>query len=360
MHIQLDLEPFEFWSTATRPLVIAGPCSAESEEQLFLTASQLKKIGIKVFRAGIWKPRTRPNTFEGVGEKGLLWLKRVKQELGMYTATEVANAVHVRDALKHQVDILWIGARTTANPFAVQELADSLAGIKIPVMVKNPVNPDVELWIGAFERLNRAGIKSLAAVHRGFSSYAKSFYRNEPHWQIPIELKRRIPNLPILTDPSHICGKREMLFETSQEAMDLDFNGLMIETHCKPEAALSDSSQQITPAELKKILLNLILRQSDTDNTFTSHMLDDYRTQIDEFDDKLIEIIYKRMNVSEKIADFKKNNNITVLQSGRWDQMLTRRVKDGLKMGLSEDFIVKLFSAIHQESINCQIEIMHK
>lgn len=360
MSIQLELEAFEFDGVPKeRPLVMAGPCSAESEEQVMTTAKQLKANGIKIFRAGIWKPRTRPNTFEGIGKEGLPWLRKVQDELGMLTATEVANVNHVFEALKHGVDILWIGARTSANPFAVQEIADALNGVDIPVLIKNPVNPDVELWIGAFERLNQAGIKRLAAIHRGFSTYGKTFYRNDPHWQIPIELKRRIPALPIVTDPSHICGNREMLFEVSQEAMDLNFEGLIIETHCNPDKAVSDASQQITPDTLKKLLDRLVLRKANVDNTVISHTLEDLRVQIDKFDDKLLEVLGKRMQVADKIGEYKKSNNITILQSGRWDQLLTKRIEDGEKKGLSEEFLVKVFRSIHQESINHQTKIMN-
>ncbi len=361
MNIKLDLEPFAFEGVSTqRPLVISGPCSAETEEQVLETAKQLKERGIHLFRAGIWKPRTRPNTFEGVGKEGLPWLKKVKEQLGMFTATEVANVNHVFEALKYGVDILWLGARTTANPFAVQELADALNGVEIPVMIKNPINPDVELWIGAFERLNQAGIKKLAAVHRGFSTYGKTFYRNDPHWQIPIELKRRIPNLPIITDPSHICGNRDMLFEVSQEAMDLNFEGLIIETHINPDKALSDAQQQITPEMLKKLLDNLVLRKADIENTFIAHTLEDLRQQIDKFDDKQLEVLEKRMKVADKIGFYKKKNGITILQSSRWDQLLNKRIEVGDKKGLSEDFIVKIFRAIHQESINHQTKIMNE
>jgi chorismate mutase len=361
MSVQLDLLPFEFAGVPPqRPLVLAGPCSAETEEQVMETARQLKEQGIKIYRAGIWKPRTRPNTFEGVGREGLPWLRRVKEELGMFVATEVANVNHVFESLKYGIDILWIGARTTANPFAVQEIADALKGVDIPVLIKNPVNPDVELWIGALERLNQAGIRKLAAVHRGFSTYGKSFYRNDPHWQIPIELKRQIPNLPIITDPSHICGNREMLFEVSQEAMDLNFDGLIIESHMNPDKALSDASQQITPLELKAMLNNLVLRKANVDNAVVAHTLEDLRRQIDKYDDRLIDVLDSRMKVADKIGKYKKDNNITILQSSRWDQLLTKRVQDGEKKGLSEDFVVKLFRAIHQESINHQTKIMNE
>ncbi|MBA7565644.1 2-dehydro-3-deoxyphosphooctonate aldolase [subsurface metagenome] len=361
MSIQLDLEQFVFERVPDkRPLVLAGPCSAETEEQVMETAHQLKERGFKIYRAGIWKPRTRPNTFEGVGKKGLPWLKRVKEELGMYTATEVANANHVFEALKYGVDIFWLGARTTANPFAVQEIADALNGVEIPVLIKNPVNPDVELWIGAFERINQAGIKKLAAIHRGFSTYGKSFYRNDPHWQIPIELKRQIPDLPLLTDPSHICGDRDLLFEVSQKAMDLNFEGLIVETHCNPDKALSDASQQITPESLKQLLSKLVLRKANIDNAVIMQSLDDLRNQIDTFDDRLMEIIGNRMKVADKIGVYKKKNNITILQSTRWNELLNQRIQNGEKKGLSEDFIIKVFRAIHQESINHQTKVMNE
>ncbi len=361
MSIELQLIPFEFEGIPKeRPLVMAGPCSAESEEQVLLTAHRLHNHGIKIFRAGIWKPRTRPNTFEGVGRIGLPWLKRVKNELGMYTATEVANASHVYESLKHGVDILWIGARTTANPFAVQEIADALKGASVPVLVKNPVNPDVELWIGAFERLNQAGIQKLAAIHRGFSDYGKTFYRNNPQWQIPIELRRRIPRLPIITDPSHICGNRDMLLEVSQEAMDLNFDGLIVESHYDPDKAVSDAKQQITPDELNSMLHQLVLRKANIDNTVIQHTLEDLRNQIDAFDDKLLEVLQKRMQIADRIGQYKKTNNITILQSGRWNQLLTKRIEEGLRKGLSEDFVTKLFRAIHQESINHQTRIMNE
>lgn len=361
MSIQLKLEAFSFEKIPNkRPLVMAGPCSAETEDQVMETAKQLKKNGFLIYRAGIWKPRTRPNSFEGVGKKGLPWLKRVKKELGMYTATEVANANHVFEALKYGVDILWIGARTTANPFAVQEIANALDGVEIPVLIKNPVNPDVELWIGAFERINQAGIKKLAAIHRGFSTYGKSFYRNDPHWQIPIELKRRIPDLPMITDPSHICGNRDLLFEVSQKAMDLNFDGLIIESHCNPDKALSDASQQLTPDSLKQMLSNLVMRKANVDNAVIMHTLDDLRTQIDKYDDKLMDIFDNRMKIAKKIGKYKKENNITILQSTRWDEMLNQRIVSAENKGLSEDFIIKIFRAIHQESINHQTKVMNE
>jgi chorismate mutase len=361
MSVHLDLEKFEFNGVPKeRPLIMAGPCSAETEKQVMETARQLNERGIKIYRAGIWKPRTRPNSFEGVGREGLPWLKKVKEEFGMLTATEVANKEHVFEALKFGVDMIWIGARTTANPFTVQEIADALNGVDIPVLIKNPINPDVELWIGAFERINQAGLKKLAAIHRGFSTYGKSFYRNDPQWQIPIELKRQIPNLPIITDPSHICGNRDGLFEISQEAMDLDFDGLIIETHCDPDNALSDAKQQITPATLKKMIDSLVLRTANIDNTIIMHNLEELRNQIDKYDDKLIDILEDRMKVAEKIGKYKKENNITILQSSRWDDLLKRRIAIAEKKGLSEEFILKVFRAIHQESINHQTKVMNE
>lgn len=361
MSVQLDLVKFEFNGVSKeRPLIMAGPCSAESEAQVMETARQLKDRGVMIFRAGIWKPRTRPNSFEGVGKEGLPWLKKVKEELGMLTATEVANKEHVFEALKYGIDMLWLGARTTANPFTVQEIADALSGVDIPILIKNPVNPDVELWIGAFERINQAGLKKLAAIHRGFSTYGKSFYRNDPQWQIPIELRRQIPSLPIITDPSHICGNRESLFEISQEAMDLDFDGLIIETHCDPDKALSDAQQQITPETLKTMLDSLVLRKANIDNAIIMHTLEELRNQIDKYDDKLIDILESRMKIAEKIGKYKKENNITILQSGRWDDLLKKRVNMAEKKGLGEEFILKIFRAIHQESINHQTKVMNE
>ncbi|MBN1186017.1 MAG: bifunctional 3-deoxy-7-phosphoheptulonate synthase/chorismate mutase type II [Bacteroidales bacterium] len=342
-----------------RPLVIAGPCSAESEEQVMETARQLSENGIKIFRAGIWKPRTRPNSFEGLGSVALPWLKMVKDELGMYTAVEVANVKHVYEALKFGVDILWIGARTTANPFAVQEIADTLKGMNIPVLIKNPVNPDVELWIGAVERLYNAGIKKLAVIHRGFASFQDSIYRNHPQWQLPIEIRRRIPDLPIITDPSHICGNRENLFQVSQKAMDLNFDGLIIESHIRPDKALSDAKQQITPDELKELLKKIVIRKPEVENglMFTIEQL---RAQIDKLDNDIMEIFEKRMKISDEIGAYKKKNNIAILQSKRWDEILSRHIANGQNKGLSEEFTKRIFYAIHQESINHQEQIMLK
>jgi chorismate mutase len=359
MVVDVDLKPLTLRGLdKKRPLIIAGPCSAESEEQVLNTARMIAALDVPIFRAGIWKPRTRPNAFEGVGSVGLPWLQTVKQETGMLVSIEVANVKHVYEALKYGIDILWIGARTSANPFAVQEIADSLKGVKIPVFVKNPVNPDVDLWIGAIERINQAGIDQIAAIHRGFSSYEKSIYRNAPHWQVPIELRRRIPELPIITDPSHICGNRDLIYDISQKAMDLNFDGLIIETHEHPDKAWSDAKQQVTPEGLKNVLDRLILRQSDVDENMML-TLAVLRDQIDKLDDKLINLIEERMKVVERIGNYKKENNITILQNKRWDDMLRSRLILGERKGLSEDFISKVFRAIHQESINNQTRIMN-
>lgn len=342
-------------STLDRPLIIAGPCSAETEEQVMETARQLAAAGITIFRAGIWKPRTKPGGFEGVGVAGLPWLRRVKQELGMLTATEVATAHHVYEALKYGVDMLWIGARTTANPFAVQEIADALRGVDIPVLVKNPVNPDVDLWIGAIERLYQAGIRRIAVIHRGFSNYDKNIYRNAPHWNIPIELHRRLPNIPILCDPSHICGKRELIFSIAQQAMDLNFNGLIIESHCDPDQAWSDSEQQVKPQALEAILRRLVVRKSNQ----TTDDLEALRRHIDELDIALINTLARRMKVSEQIGTYKKEHNMPVLQSTRYDQILAKRVEMGNRLGMSQDFMLELFEAIHEESVRIQLDVIN-
>ena len=360
MVVDVALEPINLdGELFTKPVIMAGPCSAESEEQLLNTAIPLAKMGIKIFRAGIWKPRTRPNAFEGVGSEGLKWMQTVQKETGMLVTTEVANVKHVYEALKYGVDIIWIGARTSANPFAVQDIADSLRGVNIPVMVKNPVNPDVDLWIGAIERINNAGIKQMAAIHRGFSSYDKTIYRNVPQWQVPIELRRRIPKIPIITDPSHICGNREFLYDISQKAMDLNFDGLIIETHCNPDKALSDAKQQVTPDGLKQIIDRLVFRDPEI-NEELMLTLAVLRDQIDKLDDRIINLLEERMGVSEKIGGYKKDNNITILQTQRWDDMLKTRLNLGNRKGLSEEFIIKLFRSIHQESINHQTNVMNQ
>lgn len=358
MEVKLDIEPISSWGVdSKRPLIISGPCSAETEEQVMESAKSLHAHGVKIFRAGIWKPRTRPNTFEGVGSIGLTWLKQVKEETGMLISTEVANVKHVYEALKNGVDIIWVGARTSANPFAVQEIADALQGVDIPVLVKNPVNPDVELWIGALERINGAGITKLGAIHRGFSSHGKSKFRNVPMWQLPIELRRRMRNLPIICDPSHIAGKADLVFEVSQKAMDLSHDGLMIESHPNPKVALSDGKQQLTPNEVAELMKNLIIREGHSDNPDLNSSLQALRHQIDEIDDELLDIIQKRMDVVKKIGQNKKENNIRILQTNRWDEIIKLMYEHGNKRGLSEEFIDRLFKAIHQESINIQTAI---
>ncbi len=341
------------------PVIISGPCSAETEDQVLATARQLKEIGVSFFRAGIWKPRTRPGTFEGLGSVALPWLKKVKEETGMMTAVEVANMWHIKEALRHGIDILWLGARTTANPFAVQEIADSLRGLDVTVFVKNPVNPDLELWIGALERINKAGIRKLVAVHRGFSHYGESPYRNMPQWEIPIELKRRYPNLPLINDPSHICGNRELLFSVAQTAMDLDFDGLFIESHIDPSSALSDSLQQVTPSRLDEILKGLIYRDPDIKTASQIEGLENLRRQIDQWDNELLRVIRNRMAISEQIGEYKKRENITILQTGRWSEILEDRLTRGKELGLSEKFIIQVFKEIHQESINFQNKVMN-
>lgn len=360
MNINLKIaEPLVPDIDCSKPLIMAGPCSAETEEQTLSTARQLAANGIHVFRAGIWKPRTRPNAFEGVGYEGLSWLKSVKDETGMKVATEVANVKHVYDALKYGVDILWIGARTSANPFAVQEIADSLKGVRVTVLVKNPVNPDVELWIGALERINAAGIAHIGAIHRGFSSYGKSDYRNNPHWQIPIELRQRIPGLPIIVDPSHISGRRDRIMDLCQTAMDLNFDGLIVETHCDPDHAWSDAAQQVTPQHLAYIIKNMVLRSQDVDNK-SAVTLEELRMQIDKLDDEVLQLMEHRMAVAEKIGAFKKANNVTILQSNRWGELLKQRINSGLSKGLSEDFVKKIYAAIHEESIQHQKTVMDR
>jgi chorismate mutase len=342
-----------------RPLIIAGPCSAESEEQVLDTARQLKAMNVQIYRAGIWKPRTRPNSFEGVGSIGLEWLKLVQKEFGMKVSTEVANVKHVYEALRYGVDIIWIGARTSANPFAMQEIADALKGVDIPVFVKNPVNPDVDLWMGAIERIQGAGITRVGAIHRGFSTFDKTRYRNAPQWQLPIELRRKMPDIPMICDPSHIGGRRDILQEISQKALDLNYDGLIIETHCNPDKAWSDAKQQITPNELSKLLGKLVLRNVNTDNPVFLHTLEDLRQQIDKFDDELLTIIEERMKVAEKIGEYKKINNITILQPDRWQEILNKVLEKGKNRDLSDDFLIGLFKAIHQESINKQTRIMN-
>ena len=353
----LQLEPIQLPGVdVKRPLVIAGPCSAETEEQVMETATQLAAKGIRIFRAGIWKPRTKPGGFEGVGVEGLQWLKQVKQQTGMYVATEVATAKHVYESLKAGIDLLWIGARTSANPFAVQEIADALKGVDIPVLVKNPVNPDLELWIGALERINNAGLKRIGAIHRGFSSYDKKIYRNLPQWHIPIELRRRYPNLPLFCDPSHIGGKRELVAPLCQQAMDLNFDGLIVESHCDPDKAWSDAAQQVTPDVLDYIL-NMLVVRSETQST---ENLGQLRKQIDECDDTLIEVLAKRMRIAREIGVYKKEHNITVLQTDRYSEILEKRGRQGEQCGMDCEFMKKIFEAIHEESVRQQMEIINQ
>lgn len=341
-----------------RPLVISGPCSAETATQMTTTATGLANAGISIFRAGIWKPRTRPGSFEGVGSRGLKWLQKVKADTGMKVATEVANPRHVEAALNAGTDILWIGARTTANPFAVQELADALKGVDIPVFVKNPVNPDVELWNGAIERLQDAGIRKIAAIHRGFSAYENSVYRNPPMWQVPIELMRRMPELPLLCDPSHIGGRRDLLQSIAQKAMDLNYDGLMIESHCNPDEAWSDKQQQLTPETLKTLLSKLVIRQVSPAKA-SGETLEELRSQISFMDEEILDILQKRMEVARAIGRFKKENNMTILQPRRWEEIIETSLHKGRDRDLSDRFINKLFKSIHEESIAKQTEIMN-
>lgn len=341
------------------PLVIGGPCSAETEEQVLKIAHELKNTDVTVYRAGIWKPRTRPGMFEGVGAIGLGWLKKVKEETGLLTATEVANKDHVKLALENDVDILWIGARSTVSPFIVQEIADALEGTNKIVLVKNPVNPDLALWLGGIERLYSSNIKRLGLIHRGFSTYEKTKYRNIPEWQIAIEVKNRFPDLPILCDPSHIAGRRDLIFDISQAALDLNFDGLMIETHWDPENAWSDAAQQVTPSRLIEIMRDLKVRKKTTDEESYQHELNNLRAQIDVIDQTLLDTLGKRMNVALEIGALKKSNNVAVLQNKRWNEILGKMILEGQERQLSEEFILRVFKAIHQESINKQEKILN-
>ena len=342
-----------------KPLIIAGPCSAETEEQLLNTCKQLTSNGVDILRAGIWKPRTRPNSFEGVGEVGLTWFKNVKKELGMPTATEVANAQHVELALKHEVDVLWIGARSTVNPFTVQEIADALKGVDIPVIVKNPINPELALWIGAIERIYNAGITKVAALHRGFSTYEKTKYRNAPMWQLAIELKSNLPNVPIIGDPSHIGGKREFILPLAQKALDLDFDGLMIETHIDPDNAWSDASQQVTPSRLTEILKELKVRTVSSADVEVVNQLEELRRKIDSIDSEIMEHLAARTRLVEKIGEYKKANNITVFQVDRWLKVFQTRPEWAEKQNLSKDFIANIYKLIHDEAIRIQTKIVN-
>ena len=340
------------------PIVISGPCSAETEEQTLETARGLARAGVRIFRAGIWKPRTKPGGFEGIGVEGLEWLKKVKEQTGMRTATEVATPDHVKAAIEAGVDLLWVGARTAANPFAMQELAEAIAALNpdIPVLVKNPVNPDLELWIGALERLHNVGIKRLGAIHRGFSTYGPKVYRNHPLWRIPLDLRIRIPNLPIICDPSHISGKRELIASLSQQALDMGLDGLIIESHICPDKAWSDASQQVTPDSLRVILDNLVLR----DTPVPAESLSNLRREIDRLDNELLDILAKRMNVSREIGAYKLSHKMPIVQSNRFGDIMTKRANAAKAMGMSEDFMRSIFSAIHEESVRVQVELSPK
>ncbi len=354
--MELELKPLNLPSDNERPLVIAGPCSAETEEQVMTTARQLAGKGCHMFRAGVWKPRTKPGGFEGNGEKALPWMKQVREETGMLTATEVATPQHVELALKYGIDILWIGARTSANPFAMQALADAMKGLDVPVLVKNPVNPDLELWIGALERINGAGIKRLGAIHRGFSSYEKKLYRNQPMWQIPIELHRRIPNLPIFNDPSHISGRRDLIAPLCQQAMDLGMNGLIVESHCSPDDAWSDAKQQVTPDVLDYIISMLVIR----DNVVQGDTIDSLRKEIDEIDNDLIDLLAKRMKVSRQIGELKKEHGMSIVQTKRYSEILDKRGAQGSLLGIDPECIKDVFEHIHEESVRQQIDVFNK
>jgi len=361
MKLNLNLQPLNTWvKTKHEPLLIAGPCSAETEDQLLATAHLLAKTGkVSVLRAGIWKPRTRPGEFEGIGSIGLTWLKRAKEETGLPVAVEVANAKHLEEALAAGVDILWVGARSTVNPFTVQEIADALKGVDIPVMVKNPVNPDIQLWAGALERINNAGITKLAAIHRGFSSFEKTAFRNEPMWELAIQLKTLCPELPIINDPSHICGNRELIQYVAQKALDLDMQGLMIESHLDPSVAWTDAKQQLTPAALSELMELLTLRKPESKDKEFTDKLADLRTSIDKIDDQIIQKIAERMQVVQKIGEFKRDNGVTILQVNRWDQIMNKRSAFAKALKLDLNFTGKLLELIHSESIRKQTEIMN-
>lgn len=345
---------------AKRPLIISGPCSAESEEQLIATAQQLAATGkVDMLRAGIWKPRTKPGLFEGVGAVGLPWMQQAKKITGLPTTVEVATGKQVQDALTFGVDMLWIGARTTVNPFSVQEVADALRGVDVPVLIKNPINPDLELWSGAVERVARAGVKQIGLIHRGFSSYGNTEFRNAPMWHLAIEMKRRNPGMMIINDPSHICGRRDILLDVAQKAMDLDFDGLMIESHIDPDGAWSDAKQQVTPARLAEMLDAIKWRMEDVSSESFHAALDKFREQINHVDDELMDLLAQRMRIAEKIGEYKRNNSVTILQTNRWNQILDKSFQKADKIGLSRDFVTKYLDAVHMESINRQNRIMN-
>ncbi len=362
MSHELDIIPATEWGffTLPRPMCIAGPCSAETEEQVMETARGLNAFGIHVFRAGIWKPRTHPGCFEGVGAPGLKWLKKVQQTYGMKVCTEVATEKHVLECIKYGVDMIWIGARTSANPFLMQEIADALEGTDIPVLVKNPVNPDLDLWIGALERLNRAGIRKLGVIHRGFSTSAPIAYRNDPGWKIAIEMRTRYPQMTFFADPSHMAGDRKYLLELSQRAMDLGLDGLMVESHCDPSCALSDAKQQLTPRDLQTLLESLIIRDSTSDDTAYKERIDTLRARIDVIDESLLKILKDRMDVSRSIGRYKKEHNVAILQAVRWEQVLAETVAHGQELGLSEAVISAIMTAIHEESVRVQNQILEE
>ncbi len=348
----------ETW--AKRPLIISGPCSAETESQVLETAQRLAATGkVDMLRAGIWKPRTRPGSFEGIGTKGLPWLQQAKKITGLPVAVEVATAKQVEDALHFDVDVLWIGARTTVNPFSVQELADALRGVDVPVLIKNPINPDLELWTGAVERVAKAGIKNIGLIHRGFSAYGNTEYRNAPMWHLVIEMKRRNPDMMFINDPSHICGRRDILLEVAQKAIDLDFDGLMIESHIDPDHAWSDAKQQVTPEQLAEMLSSIKWRSEDVPSESFHVALDKLREQINHVDDEIMQLLGQRMKIAEQIGEYKKNNSVTILQTNRWNQILERAFNRGDKLGLSREFITKYLDAVHMESINRQNKVMN-
>jgi len=362
MSHELDIVPATEWGffTLPRPMCIAGPCSAETEEQVLETAKGLHDFGIHVFRAGIWKPRTHPGSFDGVGSKGLKWLKKVKEQYGMQVSTEVASEKHVLECIKYGVDLLWIGARTSANPFLMQEIADALEGTDIPVLVKNPVNPDIDLWIGALERLNRAGIRKLGVIHRGFSTSAPIPYRNDPGWKMAVELRTRYPQLAFFADPSHMAGSRKYLLELSQRAMDLGLDGLMVESHCNPDCAWSDAKQQLTPPDLKTMLESLIIRDNTSENEAYKEGIDALRARIDVIDENLLKLLKDRMEVSRNIGAYKREHNVAIIQTGRWEQLLSDMVQRAAALGISEQAITAIMTAIHDESVRVQNEVLEK
>jgi chorismate mutase len=344
-----------------RPLIISGPCSAETEEQVMETATRLAKTGkVDMLRAGIWKPRTRPGSFEGIGTKGLPWLQQAKKQTGLPVTVEVATGKQVEDALHFGVDVLWIGARTTVNPFSVQEVADALRGVDVPVLIKNPINPDLELWIGAVERVAKAGIKQIGLIHRGFSSYGNTEYRNAPMWHLAIEMKLRNPGVMMINDPSHISGRRDILLDVAQKAIDLDFDGLIIESHIDPDKAWSDAKQQITPERLGELIDSIKWRHETTTEKEFITALEKLREQINQIDDELMQLLGQRMKIADRIGNYKKENNITILQTNRWNSIIEKAFQKGEKLGLSKDFVTKYYDAVHMESINHQNKIMNE